>query len=131
MGATLYELLTLRPVFESADRLRLIEQVIHEPPAPPRLLDHRIPRDLETIVQKALAKDPRDRFGTADELASELQRFLENRPIRSRPISASERLWRWCKRNPGLAALNALAASLTTITALDLDRCGVGILWST
>ena len=118
LGATLYELLTLRPVFESADRLRLIDQIVHEPPAPPRQLDRRIPRDLETIVLKALAKDPKDRFATADELAAELRRFLENRPIRSRPISASERLWRWCKRNPGLAALNALAATLTTIIAI-------------
>ena len=87
LGATLYELLTLRPVFESADRLRLIDQIVHEPPAPPRQLDHRIPRDLETIVLKALAKDPNDRFATADELAAELRRFLENRPIRSRPVS--------------------------------------------
>ncbi len=118
LGATLYELLTLRPVFESPDRLRLIDQVVHEPPAPPRQLDHRIPRDLETIVLKALAKDPKDRFATADELAAELRRFLENRPIRSRPISASERIWRWCKRNPGLAALNALAATLTTVIAI-------------
>ena len=118
LGATLYELLTLRPVFESADRLRLIDQVVHEPPAPPRQLDHGIPRDLETIVLKALAKDPKDRFATADELAAELRRFLENRPIRSRPISASERLWRWCKRNPGLATANALAATLTTFMAI-------------
>jgi eukaryotic-like serine/threonine-protein kinase len=118
LGATLYELLTLRPVFESDDRLRLIDQVVHETPAAPRQLDHRIPRDLETIVLKALAKDPKDRFATADELAAELRRFLENRPIRSRPISTSERLWRWCKRNPAVAALSALAASLTTIIAI-------------
>ena len=58
---------------------------MHEPPAPPRQLDRRIPRDLETIILKALTKDPQDRFATADELAAELRRFLENRPIRSRP----------------------------------------------
>ena len=91
---------------------------MHEPPAPPRQLDRRIPRDLETIVLKALAKDPKDRFATADELAAELRRFLENRPIRSRPISASERLWRWCKRNPAVAALTALAAALTVFIAI-------------
>ena len=118
LGATLYELLTLRPAFESADRLRLIDQIVHEPPAPLRQLDRRIPRDLETIVLKALAKDPKDRFATADELAAELRRFLENRPIRSRPISASERLWRWCKRNPAVAALTALAAALTVFIAI-------------
>jgi len=118
LGATLYELLTLRPVFESADRLRLIDQVVHEPPAPPRQLDHRIPRDLETIVLKALAKDPKDRFATADELGAELRRFVENRPIRSRPIPAYERLLRWSKRNRAVAALIALAAALTIFLAI-------------
>jgi serine/threonine protein kinase/WD40 repeat protein/tetratricopeptide (TPR) repeat protein len=118
LGATLYELLTLRPTFETHDRLRLIDQIVHEPPAPPRQLDRRIPRDLETILLKALAKDPKDRFATADELAAELRRFLENRPIRSRPIPSYERFWRWCKRNPALAALNAVAASLTTFIAI-------------
>jgi serine/threonine protein kinase len=118
LGATLYELLTLRLVFESDDRLRLIDKVVHEPPAPPRQHDRRISRDLETIVLKALAKDPKDRFATADELAAELRRFLENRPIRSRPITASERLWRWCKRNRAVAALLALAATLTMCLAI-------------
>jgi WD40 repeat protein/tetratricopeptide (TPR) repeat protein len=69
-------------------------------------------------VLKALAKDPRDRFATADELAAELRRFLENRPIRSRPIAAYERLWRWCKRNRAVAALIALAAMLMVLIAI-------------
>jgi WD40 repeat protein len=118
LGATLYELLTMRPAFDSQDRLRLIDQVVHDPPAPPRQLDRRIPRDLDTIVLKALAKDPKDRFATADELAAELRRFLENRPIRSRPISTSERIWRWCKRNRAVAALIALATTLTICLAI-------------
>jgi serine/threonine protein kinase len=118
LGATLYELLTFRPAFESHDRLRLMDQIANEPPAPPRQLDRRIPRDLETIVLKALAKDPKDRFATADEVGAELRRFLENRPIRSRPIPAYERMWRWCKRNPGLATANIAAALLTTIMAI-------------
>jgi len=118
LGATLYELLTLKPAFAERDQARLIDQITHESPVPLRQHDRRIPRDLETLVQKALARDPKDRFATADELAAELRRFLENRPIRSRPISASERLWRWGKRNPGLAALIALAATLTTITTI-------------
>jgi serine/threonine protein kinase/WD40 repeat protein len=118
LGATLYELLTLRPAFESQDRLRLIDQVINEPPTPPRQLDRRIPRDLETIVLKALAKDPKDRFASAGELGAELRRFLENRPIHSRPIPTYERFWRWCKRNPKLAAANIAAAFLTTILAI-------------
>jgi WD40 repeat protein/Tfp pilus assembly protein PilF len=118
LGATLYELLTLRPAFESHDRLRLIDQVVHEPPAPLRQLDRRVPRDLETIVLKALAKDPKDRFATADELGDELRRFLENRPIHSRPIPFYSRFWRWCQRNPVVAGLNALATTLTIIIAI-------------
>jgi eukaryotic-like serine/threonine-protein kinase len=118
LGATLYELLTLKPAFAERDQARLIDQITHESPAPLRQHDPRIPRDLETLVLKALAKEPKDRFATADELGAELRRFLENRPIRSRPTSASERLWRWCKRNPAMAALTALAATLTTIIAI-------------
>jgi WD40 repeat protein/tetratricopeptide (TPR) repeat protein len=118
LGATLYELLTLRPAFESHDRLRLIDQVINEPPTPPRQLDRSIPRDLETIVLKALAKEPKDRFGTAEEMRDELRRFLENRPIHSRPIPPYERFWRWCKRNPKLAIANIAAALLTTMLAM-------------
>ena len=118
LGATLYELLTLKPAFAERDQARLIDQITHESPVPLRQHDRRIPRDLETLVQKALAKDPKDRFASAAELGDELRRYLESRPIRSRPILASERLWRWCKRNPGLAALNALAATLTILVAI-------------
>ena len=91
---------------------------MHEPPVPPRQIDRGIPRDLEVIILKALAKDPKDRFKTARDLADELRRFVDNRPIRSRPIPAYEQFWRWCKRNPVLAALNALAATLTTAIAI-------------
>ena len=118
LGATLYELLTLKPAFSERDQARLSDQIAHQPPVPLRQHDRRIPRDLETIVLKALAKDPKDRFVSAGELGDELRRYLESRPIRSRPIPTSERLWRWCKRNPGLAALNALAATLTTIVVI-------------
>ena len=104
LGATLYELLTLKPAFDERDQARLMDRITHEPPRALRQHDRRIPRDLETLVLKALAKDPKDRFATAGELGDELRRYLESRPIRSRPILASERLWRWCKRSPGLAA---------------------------
>jgi serine/threonine protein kinase/WD40 repeat protein/tetratricopeptide (TPR) repeat protein len=118
LGATLYELLTLKPAFAERDQARLIDQITHKPPAPLRQHDNRIPRDLETLVQKALAKEPQDRFATADELGAELRRFLENRPIRSRPTLASERLWRWCRRNPAVATLSALAVGLTIFVAI-------------
>jgi len=115
LGATLYELLTLKPAFAERDQARLIDQITHQPTVPLRHHDHRIPRDLETLVLKALAKDPKDRFATAADLADELRRYLESRPILSRPVGPVERLWRWCKRSPGLAA----AALLTMILAIS------------
>jgi WD40 repeat protein len=118
LGATLYELLTLHPAFAAPDQARLIDQVTHEPPQPLRQHDRRIPRDLETLVLKALAKDPSDRFATSGELCDELGRYLESRPIRSRPVSAAERVWRWCKRNPPLATASIAAILLTVILAI-------------
>ena len=131
LGATLYELLTLRPVFESADRLRLIDQIVHEPPAPPRQLDRRIPRDLETIVLKALAKDPKDRFATADELAAELRRFLENRPIRSRPISAARAALAMVQAEPRPGRPQRPGRDADNHRRDRLDRGGVDILRAT
>jgi serine/threonine protein kinase/WD40 repeat protein len=124
LGATLYELLTLKPAFDERDQAQLMNRIAHEPPAALRQHDRRIPRDLETLVQKALAKDPKDRFASAGELGDELRRYLESRPIRSRPILPFERLWRWSKRNPGLAALNAVAATLATLMVI------VSTLWA-
>ncbi len=118
LGATLYELLTLKPAFAERDQTRLIDQITHEAPVPLRQHDRRIPRDLETLVLKALARDPKDRFASAAELGDELHRFLESRPIRSRPVGPAERLWRWCKRSPGLAAASIGAALLATILVI-------------
>jgi eukaryotic-like serine/threonine-protein kinase len=118
LGATLYELLTLRPAFEGKDQLELIHRIENDPPVPPRQLDRKIPIDLETIVLKALAKDPSHRFLSALEFAAELRRFVEDRPIRSRPIPYYKQFWRWCKRNPKLAAANVAAATLTTVLAV-------------
>ena len=91
LGLTLYELLTLRPAFDSPDRLKLIEQIKTEEPARPRSLDGRIPRDLETIVLKAIDKDPDRRYPTADALAEDLRRFLDDEPIQARRTSTAER----------------------------------------
>jgi eukaryotic-like serine/threonine-protein kinase len=118
LGATLYELLTFRPAFEGKDQLDLIHRVENDQPSPLRQLDRKIPRDLETIVLKSLAKDPNHRFGSAEEMAAELRRFVENRPIRSRPLPYYQQFWRWCKRNPWLATANVSAAALTTILAV-------------
>ncbi len=107
LGLTLYEFLVHQPAFLATDRNKLIRQVMHEDPMPPRQLHPEIPRDLETIVLKAMARDLGHRYQTAAELAADLQRFVEDRPIRARPVTQAERLWRWCRRNPVLASLTA------------------------
>jgi serine/threonine protein kinase/WD40 repeat protein len=118
LGLTLYEMLTLVPAFKASHRAELISTILREEPVPPRRHDRRVPRDLETIVLKAVAKNPSDRFATAHEMAGELARFVEGRPIRSRPVSTSERLWRWSRRNPLVASLLLLAVTLTTVLAV-------------
>ncbi len=109
LGLTLYELLTLRPAFDSADRLRLIEQIRQEDPPRPRALDPRIARDLETIVQKAIEKDPKRRYQAAAEMGEDLRRFLDGEPIRARPVGELERAWKWAIRRKALAGLMLLA----------------------
>ncbi len=118
LGATLYEMLTLRPAFEGRNQIKLMERILHEPPVPPRQIDRRIPLDMETIVLKAMAKSPAHRYPTAEAMAEDLKLFGEGRPIRSRPIPFYQRFGRWCKRNPKLAAANIAAAALTTILAV-------------
>jgi hypothetical protein len=115
---TLYEMLTLKPAFRASQRVQLIHAILHDEPVRPRKYDRQIPRNLETIVLKAIAKNPSNRFATAGELARELERFVEGRPIRSRRVSVPERLWRWSRRNPAVALLILLAATLTSILAI-------------
>ncbi len=118
LGATLYELLTLHPLFGTTPQSELIEKVLHDSPEAPRKLDPRIPRDLETIVLKAIAKEPGDRYATAQALGDDIERFLEDRPIRARRSTTVEQCWRWCRRNPWLAGANITAAVLTTVLAI-------------
>src|SRR5579885_1758985 len=117
-GLTLYELLTLRPAFGGDERHRLLERILHEEPPRPRQLDPVIPRDLETIVLKAIAKEPAHRYQTAAELPDDLRRFLEDRPVKARRASAVERLWRWARRNPTVAALAIAVAGLLTLVTV-------------
>jgi WD40 repeat protein/serine/threonine protein kinase len=112
LGATLYELLTLQPVFSGQDRQELLRQIAFEEPKSPRKLNKAIPEELEIIVTKAMAKNPAERYDTAQELADDLRRFLEYRPILARRLSFPFRLSRWCKRNPIAAALIALLVFL-------------------
>ena len=107
LGATLYELLTLQPPYPMESPARLVKQVADADPLEPHQLNSRIPRDLETIVLKAMAREPRRRYATAGDLAHDLQAFLEDRPITARRQSWVGRGWRWCRRNPTTAILSA------------------------
>jgi WD40 repeat protein/serine/threonine protein kinase len=127
LGLTLYELLTLRPAFVESDRNRLVRQVMHDEPLRPRKLNRGVPHDLETVVLKAIARDPAHRYQTASEMAEDLKRFVEDRPVKARRVSEAEKLWRWCRRNPLPASLLAAVvvllvgvASVATMAAVRI-----------
>jgi WD40 repeat protein len=125
LGLTLYELLTLRPGFDSSDRLGLIEQIKTQEPPRPRGVDGRIPRDLETIILKAIEKDPKARYQSAESMGEDLGRFLADEPIKARQVSATERYWRWAQRNPVIAVLGGmLTALLVAVTVGSLVAAG-------
>jgi serine/threonine protein kinase/WD40 repeat protein len=105
LGITLYELLVLRPAFQGCDRATLVAEIATEEPPRPRTLDRRVPRDLETIVVKAIDKDPARRYQTADALAEDLRRFVDGEPIRARRTGLAERARLWSRRHPALAGL--------------------------
>jgi WD40 repeat protein len=125
LGLTLYELLVLRPAFDEAERSKLLKQVAGG--VPPRLerLNRAIPRDLVTVVHKALEREPEHRYPTAGELAADLQRFLEDVPIKVRRPSVPERLVRWARHHPGLAAaLAVIGVLLVAVTVSSLVVAG-------
>jgi serine/threonine protein kinase/WD40 repeat protein len=118
VGLTLYEMLALRPAFADSDRARLVERVQRDEPSRPRQFDPHIPRDLETVVLKAIAKEPAKRYPTAEALAEDLRRFLDGRTILARRSSPPEQLWRWCRRNPAVAGLLAAVTTLLVMIAV-------------
>jgi eukaryotic-like serine/threonine-protein kinase len=118
LGATLYELLTLEPVFHGRDRQELLRQIAFEEPKSPRRLNKSIPTELETIVLKALEKNPVDRYASAQDLADDLGRFLRDESIRAKRPSPLQRARKWARRHQGVVrtALVALALLLAIVT---------------
>jgi tetratricopeptide (TPR) repeat protein len=110
LGAILYDLVTGRPPFKAASAMGTVWQVLHQEPVPPRQLQPKLPRDLETICLKCLRKEPSKRYGSAGDLADDLHRFLHGEPIRARPVRVWERGVKWAKRRPLMAVEVVLLA---------------------
>lgn len=129
LGALLYSILTSRPPFQGPTAESLLVQLRDADPLPPRRLNPSVPRDLNTITLKCLAREPTRRYATAQAVAEDLTAFLEGRPIAARPASALEKTWRWCRRRPALAAALAfavLALVSGTMVSLTLARVARG-----
>ena len=118
LGLTLYEMVALRPVYTSRDRRDLIKAITHGEPERLEILRPDVPRDLATIVHKAIECRPQDRYRTAAELAEDLQRFLDDEPIHARRITMVERCARWSQRNRSLAISLAAVAVLLLVLAI-------------
>jgi serine/threonine-protein kinase len=128
LGAILYALLTGRPPFRAGSVLETLEQVRDREPEPPAALNPRVDRDLQAVCLKCLAKQPEQRYASAQALAEDLERWLTGQPIQARPVSAAARLGRWCRRNPVLAGLSA-TAGLAVVVALAALAVGAGLVW--
>jgi eukaryotic-like serine/threonine-protein kinase len=121
LGATFYQALTGVTPYRGAPHL-VLRQVIEEDPRPPRQLNDQVPRDLETICLKSMAREPARRYQTAGALADDLRRWLGDEPIRARPVGRLERFYRWCRRNPRVAGLAAALVLVFTVGFL-------GVVW--
>jgi WD40 repeat protein len=116
LGLTLYELLAMRPAFDETNRHKLVSQVMHQSPPRLRDVDRHIPRDLETIVDKAIDREPSRRYQTAAALTDDLKRYLEGMPIHARRTSPVVRFARWARRSPAAATLSAVLTLLAIIS---------------
>jgi tetratricopeptide (TPR) repeat protein len=121
LGLTLYELLTLEPAWPGADRQEILRQIERAEPRPPRALNKAVPRDLETIVLKALAREPAGRYGTAQELADDLRRFLEDRPVRARRPTLAQRATKWAWRHRAVVGV-AVPLLLLAVVGLVISN---------
>jgi serine/threonine protein kinase/tetratricopeptide (TPR) repeat protein len=126
LGAILYEQLTGELPFRGVARM-VLRQILEEEPRPPRRLNDKVPRDLETITLKCLAKEPSRRYATAAELADDLRRHLGGVPILARPVGRVERAWHWAKRNPKVASLSAAVLALLAAVAIGSTAAAIHI----
>ena len=115
LGATFYELITLRPVFAGATRHSILQQILNHDPVAPRSIDRAIPHELETILLKLLSKSPADRYRSAQEVADDLHRFLRDEPILARPPSILERMRKWGRRHPAYVVAFVLVMFATLV----------------
>jgi serine/threonine protein kinase len=118
LGVTLYELLTLQPALAGESREELLRQISEVDPRPPRSIDRAVPADLQTILAKAAAKDPPDRYPSARALADDLQRFLDNNPIRARPPSTWDKAVKWTRRHRTIAIAAVLVLAILAAASL-------------
>jgi WD40 repeat protein/serine/threonine protein kinase len=122
LGVTLYELLALEPAYNGRNREEVLRQIAFEEPRPPRRLNKAVPAELETIIQKAMAKSPAERYATAQELADDLRRYLEDKPIRAKRPSLLQRFRKWARRHKTVVratgvvlAMGVAALALSTV----------------
>lgn len=120
LGVTLYELLALEPAYAGRDRAELLRSIAFEEPRPLRRVNHAIPRELETIVGKAMAKNPHERYGTAQEMADDLRRFLEDKPILATPPTLLDRAAKWSRRHRSVVAA-AMVVLLLSVAGLAVS----------
>lgn len=124
LGAVLYCMLTGRPPFQAATALDTLLQVLDQEPVPPRQLNSSVPRDLETICLKCLAKEPTKRYASARELVADLDRFLNGQPIQARPTTRRERVLKWMCRRPAAATL----LGVSTAAAVGMVALGIALV---
>lgn len=118
LGATFYELVTLEPAFNAPSHQELFYQILHTEPRRPTELNRALPAELETIILKCLSKNPAERYATAGEMAADLQRYLDHKPILARPPTALDRLRKWSRRHPAIVVAGVLVLAVVATGSL-------------